>query len=114
MKTEVAQQQEQQRIARQKFSSQENRIYAHATSGSSSCVATCETSEDAKALIRLIHELQGPTIGGLDKLEWFERRGNMVYGEDNGPGTAPHIATCKTANDANTMVMILCELAATA
>lgn len=31
----------------------------------------------------------------------WEIRGNMIYGVDNGPGTAPHIADCDRVEDAN-------------
>lgn len=34
----------------------------------------------------------------------FERRGNMVYGEDTGPGTAPFIAECAEVPQAEFIV----------
>lgn len=36
--------------------------------------------------------------------EQCERRGSMVYGEDRGPGTAPHIADCASIEQARRIV----------
>ena len=35
---------------------------------------------------------------------FFERRGNMVYGEDKGPGTAPFFAECENVETAAIIV----------
>lgn len=36
--------------------------------------------------------------------QYWERRGNMVYGEDRGPGMAPLIKECENAREAQRVV----------
>lgn len=97
--------------AHQIFEHHGNRIYGQGGPDASACVAECATSEDARVLADLLNSFQeGAGPAPADRPEWFERRGNMVYGEDKGPGSAPCIATCKGADDANTVVMLLREL----
>lgn len=109
----VAHQQVQRIAACQAFQRHGSQIFGEGGLGTAPFVATCASEGDAQALVDLLNSFQrAPTAQEqASRPEWFERRGSMVYGEDTGPGTAPHIATCQTANDANTVVMILCELA---